>query len=301
MSGETFLSPGQARALESLRPILKLATGGTRSSLPLNPRTTSLIIGPSGSGKSHLVRTLAHEAGLPFWETNMANWIVMGARNGNSTLASLIRWIQEIKSGVIFLDELDKLSGSGEWTNSIRLEVHDLIDARVPDGAIDVSGTTPYEELNDASDKTVRKSMIKVIVQEKLRNHFLIVGAGTCQGAWQGKRRQIGFQAEASSTGPIDRKQILNSIAPEILQRFREEILFLEPLTQADYMQVLIGVIKVLPPHQHVRFAELCLPAINVALGKGLGMRIFEEVYTTLCTEEILRESQQDEFPHFSS
>ena len=89
----TFLSPGQQKVLEAMRPILKLATCGIRSTLPLKMQSASLIVGKSGTGKSHLVRELAREAAVPFWEANVASWIVLGARNGNPTLSSLVKWI----------------------------------------------------------------------------------------------------------------------------------------------------------------------------------------------------------------
>jgi len=54
-----------------------------------------------------------------------------------------------------------------EWTNAIRLEIHDLADGRVPDGAIDVPGTTQLEEMTEDNDKVVRKALIKLDVEDR--------------------------------------------------------------------------------------------------------------------------------------
>ena len=291
----TFLSPGQQKVLEALRPILKLATCGIRSSLPLKMQAASLIVGKSGTGKSHAVRALAREAGVPFWEANVASWIVLGARNGNATLSSLVKWIANTKNGVIFLDELDKLTGMNEWTNAIRLEIHDLADGRVPDGAIDVPGTTQLEEMTEDNDKVVRKALIKLDVEDKLKNSFLIVGAGAWQISWAERQQQIGFHNDPSVHERIDRQQILKFITPEILQRFRSEILFLDPMTESDYLAVMSAQILRLPVDLRLRFATLAVREIPGAIEQGLGMRIFEEVYTQLCVEEIRRSGDNHE------
>ncbi len=285
----TFLSPGQQKVLEALRPILKLATCGIRSALPLKMQTASLIVGKSGTGKSHSVRELAMEAGVSFWEANVASWIVLGARNGNATLTSLVKWIVNNKNGVIFLDELDKLTGMNEWTNAIRLEIHDLIDGRIPDGAIDVSGTTQLEEMTEDNEKFVRKALIKFDVEDKLKNSFLVVGAGAWQSSWSECQQQIGFHNDPLSRERIDRQQILKCITPEIFQRFRSEILFLDPMTESDYLAVMSEEILRLPVDLRLRFAILAVKELPSAIENGLGMRIFEEVYTQLCVEEIRR------------
>ncbi|MBC7980363.1 MAG: ATP-binding protein [Armatimonadetes bacterium] len=274
--------------MDKLRPIIALATSGLTSKLPLKPRTSSLIVGPSGMGKSHLARELAKEAGVPFWEANVASWIVLGAKGGNQTLPSLVTWIANRKSGLIFLDELDKLTSQGEWTNAIRLEIHDLIDGRLPDGAIDVSGTTQMEELTDDQDKFVRKTLIKSEVEDKLKNSFMIVGAGAWQEAWLSHGQPIGFHQEQevkTLAERIERKQIKKSITPEILQRFRNEILFLDPMTEADYLHAMISLSGRLPVNQRCRFVELAIKSIPSAVEDGLGMRVFEEVYAAFCSE----------------
>ena len=95
--------------------------------------------------------------------------------------------------------------------------------------------------------------------------------------------RQTRFQA--SFTERIERKQIKESITPEILQRFRSEILFLTPMTEADYLHAMTSLSAQLPENQRFRFAELAIKSIPSAVEEGLGMRVFEEVYAAYCAE----------------
>ena len=124
----TIASPGQTRIINSLRLILQIATCGVRSSLPLKPRTIPPIVGPSGSGKSHIVRALAAGAGIGIWHGNIANRIPLGARGGSATLVSLVKWPAEIKKGLTVLDECDKLTSPNEYSNGIRNEIFSLLD-----------------------------------------------------------------------------------------------------------------------------------------------------------------------------
>lgn len=89
MTSKMVLSPGQERALEKLRPLVDLATSGICKRLPFRPRTSVLLIGPSGTGKSHIAKELAKQCNLPFWEANMASCIVLGARSETHTFESL--------------------------------------------------------------------------------------------------------------------------------------------------------------------------------------------------------------------
>ena len=286
MKTDLTLSPGQKRVLESLLPLARLATSGVCKRLPYTARTASLIVGPSGIGKSHIARVLAKQLNLPIWEANVANWMVMGSRATKPTLESLATWVADRKSGIIFLDEIDKINGPAEWTNSIRLEVHEILDSRMPENAIVPEGTSDFEAMTDDTTKRVRKEIIKREVEEKLRNSFMVVGAGAWQGGWQENRQAVGFNAHAVHQARIDPRQILQSITPEIRQRFRLEISFLEPMSKSDYQSVAASIIQRLPKTLLNKFLAACVPAIDRALDEGWGMRIFEDVLADVWSSE---------------
>jgi len=225
---------------------------------------------------------------MPFWEANMGSWIVLGARSETHTFESLANWIFRHESGVIFLDELDKLSGSSgsDWLNFVRLEAHDLLDSRVPDGAVVPAGVSKLEELAGFDSGELTQSIMMADIQEKLRTSFFILGAGAWMGGWQENRHQLGFNAPASADRRIDRRQILQSISPELLQRFRRDIIYLDPMSKRDYQGVAASIMARLPKTLVDRFVRACTPAIEMALEECLGMRIFEEVLADVWSAE---------------
>lgn len=299
-----FLSPGQADVLNELRPILTLATSPARSALTLTTRVNTLLAGPSGSGKSFLAKAMAREAGLPFWESNVSSWIVLGARNGNPTLVSLVEWIHNTPKGVIFLDELEKpfpyQSDSNsdtvsEWYNSVKMDLHSICDGRLPDGAIHVDESMLTDKYGGQLSIRECKSLIKFDVEQKLKTSFLIVGAGTWQHLWAKGGETIGFNRETGPVVAIDQQKLMKSISQELLLRFRHQILFLRPMSENDYHDVLRSQLLLIPEGQRERFGQLVRRSIPRALEFGLGMRMFEEVYTDLCVE-VLHNCAGDEF-----
>ena len=289
MKKKAILSPGQAAVIEKLKPLVDLATSGVAKNLPIRPRTSSLLIGRSGTGKSHLARELARQCNLPFWQANVANWIVLGARGNKYTMSELVNWMRERKSGIIFIDELDKLTGTGDWTGSIRLEIHDLLDGRIPTAALEQPDEIIAEML---SPDGTRNSHAEI--ENKLKNSFYILGAGTCMQAWTAQKSEIGFNASSSDVKKISRGQILKSMSAEILQRFRADICFLEPLTRNDYLNVASSIMTKIPKRLVEPFAQTLTAQMDKALEQGLGMRIFEEILADLWAAEFAQHRDKE-------
>ena len=290
MKNPEFLSPGQARVLEKLRPLAGLATNGICKQLPFFARTATLIAGPSGTGKSHVARVLGREMKLPIWQGNVANWMIMGSRSDTPTFASLVTWVSERQSGIIILDELDKLTGTSDWTNSCRLEIHELLDFRVPEAAVSTPGSSLHEERSGDTTKNLRRGAIKKDVEEKLRNNFFIIGAGAWQAAWQENRQENRHEAGSGDPSPaagrIDNKQMLRSVTPEIRQRFRNDVCFLEPMSKSDYLSVAASIMHRLPKTLLPKFLAAWTPAVEIAVDECLGMRMIEEVLADVWAEE---------------
>ena len=295
-----YYTPGQREILETIRPILRLATSSVRGKLNLATRTHTLIAGPSGSGKSYIARALSKETRLPLWESNVSSWIVLGSRAGKSSLADLVDWIHTHPKGIIFLDELDKPfpnSNSGnmsvsqisssDWINAIRMEIHDILDARIPAASIQVDESSFSGIYYESFNHTEVQALVKADVERKLRTSFLVLGAGTWQHVWRKKGNAIGFVDSVEDVVFIDHHKLANSINPEILLRFRNKVMFIRPMTQGDFYTVLRDQLTLIPTEYRHRFKEMVHIAIPKALEYGLGMRVFEEIYTDLCCEII--------------
>jgi hypothetical protein len=278
------LSPAQDRLVESLESVLHLATCGLRSSLAIRPRTHTMIVGPSGSGKSFIVNELASRMKIPIWHENISNWSPIGARGNNPTLSSLIRWLESIEKGIIFLDEADKINFPSEFSNCSRTEIFSLLDHRIPDGALttfDLLNSDPFDSEFSSSHHQPTQ---RVLVEQKLRDHILIVAAGAWQSGWDSQKQIIGFHSHSPQEATVGRGVLLQSIMPELLQRFRSRVLFLEPMQEEDYLSVVKSQLNFIPKLHRERYRRMILAAIPVAIEQGLGMRIFEEVYSDFCT-----------------
>jgi len=117
--------------MEALVPIGRLAISGKAEHLQLKPRTHTLICAPSGSGKSFLMDQLGELIGAKVLHLNVSTWQPYSAKSGSYTWDTIVKFLQENERGIILLDELDKLDGSSEWSQFIRLEVHELLDGRI--------------------------------------------------------------------------------------------------------------------------------------------------------------------------
>jgi len=105
--------------------------------LPFRPRFHRLIVAPTGTGKTHLVKTLAGALEWPFLSISASNWILLGCseRGGRQTWSLIASWLAEGSSfRLLFLDEIDKIRGDDSWSRHLRTEIYNLLDLTIPHG-----------------------------------------------------------------------------------------------------------------------------------------------------------------------
>lgn len=283
----TILSPRQEEVLRQILPIARIATGGAVANLPVRPRTHTLVVGPSGAGKSHIAREIGRTLGMPALVINVSSWVVLSARNEPWTCSEICSWLDAIGTGggILVLDEIDKLGGGGDssWLGHITLEIHDLLDGVIPLAAR-LPGQPDNEpwECASATDNRIRE-----MLSSRLRNHVFVFGCGAWQAAWEGMaKRRIGFGGDAPDTGLPRPKQIVETIKPELRQRFRDTICWLPPMTGEDYHTVSGRIAAALPdPRMREVWDRLSAPMIRRATDGGLGMRVFEELMLAVLLE----------------
>jgi hypothetical protein len=299
-----LLSRGQEEALKTLLPYAALATNGLAATFCMIPRTATLIAGPSGTGKTRIVTELAERLKLPLWTMNMSGWLVQGSRGDSPTIHNLYEWVDANARGIIFLDEIEKIGGSSDWFSAVRLEVHDVCDGRLPysfrSGSYSAEALFDYpdecnivvqepDRIAEADERIRKDGEGRRALERKLKTHFFIVAAGAWQSEWEESTGPIGFGSERTqSRKSIDRKDMIKAIAPEILNRFRSEIVFLEPMLEDDYFAVATLLMERLPPHLMPWFAQLCVTEIPNAMEHQLGMRIFEELLAKAWVEQFM-------------
>ena len=176
------------------------------------------------------------------------------------------------------LDEICALDRRSDWITYIRLEVHDLMDgiiplaARLPSPqAEELWGEDPPNEPPDA----IQREMLA----KRLRDRVFVLACGAWQHAWRSNARQIGFGSATAALEPPSREQILESIEPELRQRFRNEVEWLPPLAYSDYVKVSAQIAnRISDKRIQNAWNRLAGPAIEEAVAGALGMRVFEEL-----------------------
>jgi SpoVK/Ycf46/Vps4 family AAA+-type ATPase len=207
------LSKSQQKLLGPLKAFWRIKREGKRVA-GYDPRPIPLIVGPSGSGKTALVRHFAALEELPMKDFNVGTWLVSGAKTEPQTLSEIADFLDGHEHGVLFIDEVDKLFGSTDWTRHVQQEIYALLDART--------------DSFPGWGKSLRQKLIR---------NFFIIGAGTWQARYEVRRRLLGFGGK-KPTDPWDIDvEAQNEIPEELLMRFNADILRLRPLEKEEFVE----------------------------------------------------------------
>jgi hypothetical protein len=142
----------------------------------IQPRLMPLLLGPTGVGKSSLLRRVAEENDAAFVRTSAGEWVPIGARSVRPTVATILSALADSPSGavVVLVDELDKVCGDSDstWARSVLTEIYATLDRSIPIETV-LQGEGRFKTALSAEE-------LKLRVETKL----FIAAAGTWQSLW---------------------------------------------------------------------------------------------------------------------
>lgn len=192
------------------------------------PRSTLLLHGPTGCGKTAIAREAARIAGLPFIHFDATTLSEAGyrGRDADEMVKDLFAATKDDKKaayGVIFLDEMDKLAAQGgdQRMAYARGTQHSLL------------------RLVEGTELRIGNSFVDT-------GNLLFIFGGAFSGIAAGKTRHmnpIGFGAQAvediGADGLSTEDFIAYGMEPELMGRITQR-LALEPLSREDMKRILL-------------------------------------------------------------
>lgn len=275
----------QKAALDELVARARAYFSGSWINLPIQPRWPSLIVGPTGSGKTtvaamatkKLNEGVAHgDAGIADiavsqLRVSVPSWMPCGAHNRGTreTIGVIAQHVATHNRTILVLDEIDKFMGGATdtWQSYLRSELYDLIDCRWPTG---------LKEIKDGDGN----EMPILELTRRLKHGVYIVGVGTFQNWFDSaaQRRSMGFGAEVNPANEELSADIIAERMPrELANRFHSGIIRLPELGEDDYQRIADEAAKRLPERYREAFRREITRQLPGAIAAKKGVRFLGE------------------------
>jgi hypothetical protein len=217
------LTESQKIVFEQLKKNWALKQSGMGEIADIPARANPIIIGPSGTGKTFTASCFCARYKIPLECMTTGTWLPIGSLSLPHTLNVLAEFVNNHARGLIFIDEINKFQTTHmkyQWSVGVFNELIAVLDA---DSRLLASNFSP--------------TLIK-----KLKERFLVVGAGAWQDQWNACKPKVALGFGESETSSYDRgeeyKKLIaasGDILPEeLIFRFNEQFLFIFPPSRAE-------------------------------------------------------------------
>jgi SpoVK/Ycf46/Vps4 family AAA+-type ATPase len=242
-----------------------------------------LVIGPTGTGKTHLAQEVASVLDWPVFKITASSWIVWGARE-EATWKTFYNWASKQVPDtplVVILDEIDKVAAgatpSDSWSRHMIAEVLSFLDKTAPPQLED-------EQEHPDDPEPLKDALERVI----------FIGCGAFQDSRE--KKSMGFvEIEQSPTALAD---ISKHLPRELVNRFAK-VLVLPELQKSDYEDIVKQLARRLPRADAQAYTELSQKMMQEALDSKSGARFAEvvlaELYELKAVEQVRKEQEENE------
>jgi endopeptidase Clp ATP-binding regulatory subunit ClpX len=201
-----------------------------------NIKSNMLLIGPTGVGKTYIVKLIANKIGVPFVKADATKFSETGYVGGD--VEDLVRElvyeadgdISKAEYGIIYIDEIDKIASSGSLIgpdvsrtgvqrNLLKLMEESEVDLKTPhDLASQVEAAMEAQRTGKVTRKKINTKNILFIVSGAFSSLPDIINKRL-------NRQSIGFDKERANTA--QKHEILNQLKTEDLIEFGFESEFI--------------------------------------------------------------------------
>ncbi len=179
-----------------------------------------LLMGPTGVGKTYLIRSMAELIGVPFVKADATKFSETGYVGGDveDLVRDLVRRangdVRRAQHGIIYIDEIDKIaaasnvagrdvSGRGVQTNLLKLMEETEVPARAPN---DIAGQ--IQSMMDGSRRTGKPQPSTINTR-----HILFVASGAFSGLdkivqKRVREASIGFAASVGRSAAVEERAL---------------------------------------------------------------------------------------------